>query len=608
MKRTFTIGAGWMMSTLLFAQIATVREDFTEYECTGDHSGILRRKVTIEIKDKRGESLAVWVTEGSNKLNELRKFEGTITDSKGKVTKVKKSDLGYTEYSEAMTEDTHHYYFNPRTTSYPMTITYQWEESFSSNIYYPGFHPIPAFDVALDTASYRIITGPKNTLRFKAVNFDPQVTRYELKDKQVTEFTLSHVAPFKHYKDGLPLSEQVPQIYFAPESFDYQGSHCDMTSWQTYGQWCNTLNAGRDRLPAPLLQKLQAMTDTCTSVKSKVGVVRQFMGETTRYVNVIYGLGGYQSRSAEEVYKTGVGDCKALTNYFCSMLHALDIPAVYTLIGRKRLFAEMPNMQQLNHVIAQVPLPGDTLWVECTNPKYPFDLCPPAHRGHDVVLITPQGGVLSRIPERNDSENLEINHYDIRIDSLGNADLRLVKRGLGEAFVSMIPLFDMRTDEQKKAVTESMYLPHPIVDSLVFERHGHENKMTFCATSIGWGRASGTRLFIPLTPHVFANLESAKAQPHVVDLEDGGCVVIDTIHIHLSSNMEVESLPASQAVESTFGSFGVSVSMSDNTLHIVTRLDIHSGRYPAEQYADWVKFRQQIAQLSKKQITVKLQK
>ncbi len=69
-----------MMSTLLFAQIATVREDFTEYECTGDHSGILRRKVTIEIKDKRGESLAVWVTEGSNKLNELRKFEGTITD------------------------------------------------------------------------------------------------------------------------------------------------------------------------------------------------------------------------------------------------------------------------------------------------------------------------------------------------------------------------------------------------------------------------------------------------------------------------------------------------------------------------------------------------
>lgn len=606
MKRSLMMGTGWMMSALLSAQIATIREDFTEYECTGDHTGVLRRKVVIDIKDKRGEKLAFWVTQGEDKVNELRKFEGIISDSKGKVTKVKKSDLGYTEYSEAMTEQSHHYVFSPRSASYPMTVEYQWEETFSSNIVYPMFAPLQHFDVALDSATYRIITGPQNTLRYKAFNFEPEVKQYDMKGKNVTEVTLSHLAPIKYYRDGLNLEQLSPHIYFAPEAFDYRGSHCDMTTWQNYGQWCYDLNVGRDKVPTPLLEKLKAMTDTCTSVKSKVGVVRDFMGQTTRYVNIVYGIGGYRTRSAEEVYKTGVGDCKALTNYFCSMLHALGIPAVYTLIGDKHLMQELPNMQQLNHVIAQVPLSGDTLWVECTNPKYPFDYCPSSHRGYDVLLITPEGGVLSRIPDRVDAENVEIETFEVTVYEPGDATVKLTKRGRGAAFEAMLPLFDLRLDEQKKAVTESLYLPHPTVNSLTFEHRGHENVMNMDANSIGWGRISGSRLFLPITPHVFANLESSKAQPHVVDLEDGGCVEIDTIHIHLSPNMEVESLPASQTVESTFGSFGVSVSMADNTLHIVTRLDIHSGRYPAEQYADWVKFRQQIAQLSKKQITVKL--
>lgn len=604
-----------MISALLPAQVATIRESFTEYECTGENTGILRCRRVIEIKDKRGEEMAYWMTEGAKNHVELKKFEGTITDGMGKVTKVKKSDLSYTEMSEAMTDESYHYYFSPRTASYPMTVVYQWEEVFASNIVYPMFAPITDYDVALDTASYRILTTPANTLRHKACNFEPQIREYDQKDKHVTEITLSHIAPFKHYSDGLPLDELIPIVYFAPTEFKYWKSHCDMSDWKSYGQWSYDLQQGRDVLPQPLLDQLKSMTDTCTSDRSKVGVVRRYMGSTTRYVNIVYGLGGYQPRSAEEVYKTGVGDCKALSNYFCSMLHALGIPAIYTLIGKKHLMHDMPTMQQLNHVIVQVPLPGDTLWVECTNPKYPYDFCPSGHRGHDVVLITPQGGVLSQIPMRVDAENLQTENFDVRVYASGDAEVRMVRTGQGENFESMLHLFDKRADELKEEVSSSIYLPHPAVQSVHVDRKGLTNILEMNATSVGWGRSSGSRLFLPITPHILANLQSAKSEPHTIDLEDAGDVLIDTIRFYLPKNVVAESVPATQRIESPFGSYDLQILKTDSAqavsdsvpqILVVTRLDIHSGRYPADLYPDWVKFRQQIAALSKKQITVKV--
>ena len=596
-------------ASLALAQVAIVQENITEFECTGANSGILRRKVVIVVKDKRGEEYCNWHSGYEKGDNELKSFKGVITEGNGKVTKVKKSDLQKTEYSDNLADDSYAYYYLPRTSSYPMQVEYEWEETFNTLLVYPKFAPQIGFELQVDSAVYRIITTDKNTLRYQAFNFEP--TEDQLKvfpreghpNQTVTQLTLTHLPAIELYRDGLPLSKQAPRMYFAPTSAVFKGIKCDMTDWKSYGLWAYDLVKGRDKLPEELIQKLHAMTDTCTSVKSKVGVVRRWMGQNTRYVNIVLGIGGYQPRTAEEVYKTGVGDCKALSNYFCSMLHALDIPAVYTLFGDRDLMDDMPTFQQLNHVIVQVPLPGDTLWVECTNPKFPFDYCPSDHRGHEVILITDQGGILSKIPDRVDEENISNEVIDIRVNADGDADITLLRHNEGQSFEASLHQLEMRNDELRKRIIEGMFLPHPTVNKLDIEQHDKAIDIHLEAHSTGWARTSGNRLFIPISLYPYKVFKHDK--PHVIDRLNLGYIDQEKQTYHLPEGFVIETLPASQVVESAFGRYEVEIKQVDKDILITTTTHFYSGLFSAEQYDEWNDFRQKVAALTKKNITLK---
>ena len=603
MKQFFLFLLGGLWPMFLAAQIATVHMDFTEFECTGSNSGILRCKREITVYNERGEYLCNWSCVCHKGSIELKKFEATITEGNGKTTLVKKNDLSKSNYSDNLADDNYRYYYSPRTSSYPMKITYQWEESFNTLLVYPTFYPINHYDVAVDSAFYRIITTDENTLRYHALNFTPDIHTYKQKGKNVLEVGLSHWPAIKRYSDGLPLDEQTPIIYFAPTRCDYKGTHCDMSDWKTYGQWCYALQTGRDRLPDDLITKLHAMTDSCTSTKSKVGVVRQFLGETTRYVNVALGIGGYQSRSAEEVYRKGIGDCKALSNYFCAMLHALNIPATYTLIGKKDLLDDMPTFQQLNHVIVQVPLANDTLWVECTNAKYPFDYCPKGHRGHEVILIGEDGGTLAKIQDCTDEENQKSQITEIFLDENGDASLTMRRSCDGIFFDAYLSKIDMRNEELRKFVANQIHLPHPTFEAIDIVQDGHRIDLNLQARSLGWARANGQRLFIPIS--LQTRSAQKKEQSHVIDRRDIGYYERDTMRIHLPEGFSVESMPKSQVLNSEFGNYEMKIETLANDIVITTQLHSKSGLFSEEKYADWAAFWQEIANIYKKNITLK---
>ena len=603
MKRILSIVGGSFLSTLLWAQVAVIHEDITEFECTGANSGTLHKKIVYTVNDSRGENLCNWSFNCEKGFIELKKFEGYVTEGNGKITKFKKGDLLTSEYSNNLADDDYFYYLSPRTSSYPIHITYEFEVSFNSLLAFPTFSPVPTFDVSVDSAVYRLITTNSNEVRYKALNFEPQIKSYDdKKGKHVQEISVSHLPAIKYYKDGLSLNAQSPIVYFAPTQCTYKGMHCDLSDWKTYGQWSYDLNKDRDALPQELAQKLHEMTDTCSTLKSKVGVVRDFLGKTTRYVNIVLGIGGYQTRKAADVYKTGVGDCKALSNYFCAMLRELGIPAVYTLIGNKELLSDMPNFQQLNHVIVQVPLPQDTLWVECTNAKYPFNYCPSSHRGHHVILVTEQGGILSQIPERKDEENYQKEVFDVTIDEDGDASLSLHRYTLGESFESHLWMLEARKEDIQKSVTNPLHLPHPTIQDLSVEKQGSRIDLNLKAESLGWARTSGSRLFVPISPYTYASVPNVAA--HVIDLVGDGFIEETEIRLKLPEQYNIESIPESQTIESQLGKYEISIQKKDNEITILSHFHINSGKYEADNYPEWIKFRKQIANLSKKNITL----
>ena len=592
------------MSALLSAQTATVHKNITAVECTGPNSATVRHELDITIHNQRGEKLCNWVCGCTKDVYDLKQFEAIVTEGNGKVTKVRKSDLGRSEYSKDFATDSYFYYYSPRTSSYPMHIVYRWEESFHSLISFPTFSPVEGFDVAVDSALYRIIAPSSTEIRFHAQNLDAgKVVQREDGKNRITEVSLSHLPAIQDYPDGLPFADLAPVVYFAPTRCNYRGFECNMTDWNTYGKWVYDLQQGRQTLPQELIQKLHALTDTCTTPKSKIGTVRKLMGETTRYVNVSLGIGGFQSRPAAEVYKYGMGDCKALSNYFCAMLHELGLPAVYTLIGKKEIIRDMPNFQQFDHVIVQVPLPDDTLWVECTNPAYPFDYCPAGHRGHDVLLVSEEGGRIGRIPEIADQENQERESLDVYIDKYGDANLKLTRRRKGKFFDYYLGLTEQRNEDLSKMIINSLYLPHPTVKQVKAERQDKQIELLFEAESVGWARSSGSRLFIPITPYPIRKPEKTAA--HTVDLRNTGGCEEDSICLHLPEGYAIESIPQSQNIETEFGSYDLQIEVKDNCVFIIRRIRINSGLYDAGKHADWTNFLQQIANLSKKQITLK---
>lgn len=593
---------------LLRAQVATIVASDTEFEFTGARSAVSRHHLEVSVNSEHGAGAAIFSCYCSDNVS-LSKFSGRVTDANGRVLlKVKQGDLLRTEYSKELVSDQYAWLFGYESHSYPYTVTYDWEERIEGGICsLPVFAPQTAYDVEVRSATYRIISTERNGFSYRALHFEPEVRKQtDSKGRQVFEVEVHDLPAIPHLSYGVPLSSRIPLLYAAPLAFDMRGTHCDLTDWRTFGQWVHGLRQRRDQLPEALTQRLRAATDTCQSDRSRVAVVRRLMADNTRYVSIQNGINGYQPMSVDEVYKKGIGDCKALVNYFCSMLHALGIPAQYALISTddERLL-DMPNMQQLNHVIAQVPLPADTLWVECTNPSYPYDHLPADLHDHDVVIITSDGGQLSRTPALTDADHSDVNCYDIRLAASGDATIRLDEYGRGMFYDRYLSLPTLSATEQRKAMLSLLDLPKATVSDILVSPAGEALHLSIGLQSQSYAKRTGNRLFVPLCPVPFSGLRNANEPPHTLCLEGMGMVQTDTITLHLPEGSSIEHLPDTAEFTSPFGTFSIAPQQQeDGTVQIVTRLTLHSGTYDASLYDQWVAFRKSITSLGNGKMVV----
>lgn len=126
------------------------------------------------------------------------------------------------------------------------------------------------------------------------------------------------------------------------------------------------------------------------------------MQHKTRYISIQVGIGGYQPFPAEEVDKTGYGDCKALVNYTQALLKAAGINSYYCMVAagpqKKSLIPDFASIDQGNHVILCMPFKNDTTWLECTSQQIPFGFLSSFTDDRLVLACTPEGGKLLHTP------------------------------------------------------------------------------------------------------------------------------------------------------------------------------------------------------------------
>ena len=595
MRKVILLLAALFCSYAANAQKATIEESTTDVVCDGPDHAVQHFKEVTTIHNEHGASMAVFVCSCS-KHDKLTSFKGQVTDASGRVIhKFKESELKKTEYSAYLAVDDYRMYLDYTPPVYPVTITYEWTiDSRDNVIEFPSFCPLSEYDVNVKKATYSLKVPKSMAIRHALQNINNKVNVSD-GDKNTQIFTLQvdSLPALKQEAYSRPLREKLPLAWFAPTDFVYYGTKGSLKSWADYGKWEYSLIQDRDQLSDAERQELHQLTDGLKTDREKVEAIYKRLEKSTRYVAVLLGIGGQQPAPAASVSKSGFGDCKGLSNYMRAMLKEIGIPSNYTTIStiNRRLQKNFASVGQMNHVILQVPLKNDTLWLECTNPQLPMGYVHEDIAGHDAIEVSQTGGRLVRLPVYADSTNLMHSAININLSEQGAANLKVSLSVLNRQYESCIPLLKADEKDRQKYLHQIVHAPQAEIGKVDINESGAKITLDAEIKSQKYANQTGQRLFVPICPvHRGYTVPNTNTE-RIDDIwRDMGYLDTDDITITIPEGYAIEACPKGVSIEQPFASFSFSIKADDNTIHVKNRLLMKSGTFPKSQYPQLADF------------------
>lgn len=598
MKRYVSVLAAFLCLATAQAQHATIVEDITtiDYKSTTDCT--TRYKQTFVIHDERGLSCADFVC-SCDKASTLSSFAGVIKYANGKEKKLKKSDLTRSEYSSNFDTDSYMYVYSPSAASYPVTISYEWTQKDDGQILHlPLFAPQPSTDVDVKKAEYTIHCPENVTIHHYLRNIDEAVVKESAGNGiRTISVSMSDLPVVKRERFMPSLSDVVPMAYFIPDTFSFGKTNGSLSTWESFGEWLHELQTGRDELPQALKLKLHQFTDAQEDLRTKVLIVYRMLEETTRYISIQLGIGGMQPFPATYVATNGFGDCKALSNYMISMLREIGISADYVVIStrNKDLPTDFACPGMLNHAIARVNIPNDTLWVECTNPKLPLGYLHDGIAGHEALLVDADGGRKVRLPNYTAQENADSISLRINLAEDGSAQMMLHDAMYNSMFEDVYGLTTLDSNKQRDKLRSMLSLSdfdfsnHSISQRMDQSQIRDERRPVIDVDVEGvckkFSNKTGKRMFLNLFPIIgMSRINTTSTREAPVQLrryENTRVMHVETV---IPDNYRVESLPEALEEISKFGTFRSTINVVGNIISADFTLNFSTDTFPAADY------------------------
>lgn len=583
---------------------AVVRYNHIIYEYKSPDNAAKKIKKAITVIDEKGIDAAVFFENGS-KYDKLKNFKGVMYNAKGeKIKTFGKSEIRTSAFSPHLATDNFIYYFSCDPPSVPFTMSFEYEMEYSDGIIlFPYFNPQYSYNMSVQEASYCLQHPLTTPILLKTLNLKSVPVTQITKDLKTTTWTVQHLKAKESEKHAPDLEKSVPQIYAAPEKFTYARSGGTLINVETIIQWQKQLNLNRNNLSDELKKKIIDLTKDITDTKEKVRVLYNYLGNTTRYESIQLGIGGFQPIPADEVCRTGFGDCKGLSNYLKAMLNYIGIPANYTIIrmdeNKKELSNDFTAFMNTNHIILQVPLPGDTLWLECTNTIIPFGYIHKGIAGHHAMVSTDNGGVMAILPDYPDSLNTERNNMIVKLGSEGNAEVKATKTWELKRYDHNLHIVTAKASDQTDFIRKAIILPQVTIGN--FQLSDNKSAHPSMSISYNWettsyGSKTGNRLFVPVNTLRNDKKNGLKKSPRSNDIQiNRGEVDIDSFTIEIPEGYQIESMPSSVNLNTQFGDFSSDIFQTDNKITIYQRFFLRSGYWDISNYSSLVTFFEEIA-------------
>lgn len=577
---------------------AVLRLEEIHFEIKSTTSTKLIQHYVITVLNEKGEDWAEY-NEHYSKMREITYIEGILYDADGKqLKKIKKKDtedLSGVEEGTLMDDSRirkHSFYYRP----YPYTIEYTTEIEDKST--FPTWIPQGGEGLAVEQSTAVIVAPAGYQVRYKSFNYQGEPVASQEKGNQVLTWTAKNLSAIIHEPFSPQWQELVTMVIFGPTDFqmnDYKGT---MVNWQEFGKFVYSLKKDRDQLPDQVKQSVHSIADKINDPKEKVEQLYHYMQKNTRYISIQLGIGGWQPFEAKDVASKGYGDCKALSNYMYSILKEEGINSYYTLIragrGANHIDTDFPS-QQFNHVILCVPLPKDTMWLECTSQTLQPGYLSGFTADRPALLIDENGGKLIRTPRYDMNMNAITRNVKAKLDEEGTLKINSESKYcalLQDNIHSMIN--GLSKDKVKQSLHYQFDFATYDVDDFSYKQE--DNSLATVDESLkitvsNYATITGKRLFI--MPNVMSrNLRKLTADStRKYDIQlDFEYKTQDSVEIELPTGYVPESLPQPVSINTRFGTYNCSVKLDGNKLYYYRKIESFSGRFSSSSYNELVKF------------------
>ena len=568
-------------------------------------SGTYRVRATVLVCNEDGLEQATPVIY-TDSFRSITSFGGEV-ESAGRKTKFGRKDLQTVSISSGLADDSYISAYEP-SGRYPFTVRYEYTVAYKNGIIsFPVFSPVEAENVLLKQASYRLDL-PAGTRIVSWCGRVDEHPRQDAKGRSVYEWSVKDVEGITDEELMPPLRELLPTVYAAPVNFSYAQTSGSQADWKQYGLWLYGLQQGSGTLSDEAVAYLKEQTRDCGTTLERLRVLYSILRRKTRYVAIQLGIGKLKPIAAAEVERSGFGDCKALSNYLQAMLAAVGVPSDYYIIhtDRKDLLPGFTSAGQMNHAMLAVPLPetGDTVFVECTNPRIPLGYRPESVAGHEIVLIKPDGGEHVRIGDYPDSLSRREQRTEVTLSSDGSASLRLRRHLLLDFTESYLDWDDYKQDTRERMLTSGLKL-HPEelhIDAVTnnFDRYEGrwqefrpEMSIDYSFRARHYAHGDGVRLFVPMNP-VSKGLTFQKGERQNEMLLPVGYTSADTVVVRIPVGYKVESLPENTVLETPWADFRSEAREDGGCVVVVQSIRFKPFRAPASRYPEFRDFARKV--------------
>lgn len=587
-----------------------------EFELIDYGKAIEKVHLVVTILEQNGDDLGKLVIP-YDKSTKVKELSGRSYNALGQPdNKMKSSEIQDVNYTSggAIYDDLRLKIAEINPDSYPCTVEYNYEIEYDGLISYPEFRPLTDYRLSIEKSSFRF-TCPNNLkFRYREQNL-PEGCRTEknINGKNTLEWKLDSLTAWKEEPKSPALQTQTPGVILAPTEFTYFNTSGKMNTWKEFGQWANGLNQGLDQLPDERQAEIRKMIGEVKDTIRTIETLYKYMQKRTRYVGIQLGLGGFKPFPAETVDRLGYGDCKALSNYMKAILKCAGIPSIYVLAGagpnRGITMADFPTNNQNNHVILCVPLKKDSIWLECTSQTMPSGYTGTFTAGKQVLLITPEGGKLARIPLMDLNQTSQKRTAEVSISPSGSLHVTAKTNYCGYDYEDVSQNLTESKKEQEKDLLERLGIPGITIHSFEYQDKQNiipeVNELIDLSSDLFVSK-TGSRLFVPLNvlnqkiavPSKIENRRMPVRQKFAYSEHD-------SLIFKLPEGYETESSPKNKNIKSDFGEYTTRLNSQNGQVIYIRELKIYKGEWPKERYQELTDFYTTVSTGDKNKLVLK---